>query len=119
MSGTSTVLAQQGHPLVGSWSGDWGTGVTERNRVLLVLEYDGEAITGVVNPGRNAVTLTSASLDPTTWTVRLEAAASERTGGVAYRIEGRIENLGSITERTMIGTWIQGNERGDFRVVMN
>jgi len=112
-------FAQQGHPLVGSWSGDWGTSPDERNRVLLLLEYDGEQISGVINPGRASVVLTSATLDPRSWTVRLEAAASEGTGGIHYLIEGHIENLGSITDRTIVGTWIQGERHGDFRIVMN
>ena len=115
----AAAFAQQGHPLVGSWSGDWGTNPDERHRVLLLLDYDGDRITGVINPGRASVALTSATLDPQTWSVRLEAAASEQTGGVRYLIEGRIENLGSITERTIVGTWAQGNEQGDFRIVMN
>lgn len=113
------ALAQQGHPLVGTWSGDWGPSAGERHRVLLVLDYDGERIGGVINPGRASIELTDARLDPATWTVRLEAAASERTNGVAYVIEGRIDNLGSITARTLAGTWMQGQQRGDFRLVMN
>ena len=113
------ALAQQGHPLVGSWSGDWGVGADERHRVLLVLDYDGQTVSGVINPGRAPVTLTSARLDPTDWSVRFEAASSEQTGGVRYVIEGQIENLGSITERTIAGTWQQGERRGDFRIVMN
>jgi hypothetical protein len=114
-----SALAQQGHPLVGSWSGDWGTSTSERHRVLLLLAYDGEEISGVINPGRASVALTSAKLDPADWSVRLEAAASDATGGLRYLIEGRIENLGSITDRTLVGTWTQGDERGDFRLVMN
>jgi hypothetical protein len=116
---TTSVPAQQGHPLVGSWSGDWGPGADERQRVLLLLDYDGQAISGVINPGRAPVALTTATLDPADWSVRFEVAPGEQTGGVRYLIEGRIENLGSITERTIAGTWIQGERRGDFRIVMN
>jgi hypothetical protein len=115
----SHVQAQQGHPLVGSWSGDWGATPSERNRVLLLLDYDGAHITGVINPGRASIALTSAALNPQDWSVRLEAAASEQTDGIGYLIEGRIENIGSITERTIVGTWMQGSQRGDFRIVMN
>ena len=115
----SHAHAQQGHPLVGSWSGDWGATPNERNRVLLLLDYDGAHITGVINPGRASIALTSAALNPQDWSVRLEAAASEQTDGIGYLIEGRIENIGSITERTIVGTWMQGSQRGDFRIVMN
>ena len=34
------AIAQHGHPLVGTWSGYWGPYEEERNRVLLLLEYD-------------------------------------------------------------------------------
>ena len=44
------ALAQHGHPLVGTWSGYWQT-ETDRHRVLLLLEYDGEAITGTWTEG--------------------------------------------------------------------
>jgi hypothetical protein len=113
------AFGQQGHPLVGSWSGDWGTDAGERHRVLLVLDYDGHAISGVINPGRAPVALTSATLDPGDWSVRLEVVPNEQTGGERYLIEGQIENLGSITERSIAGTWIEGERRGDFRIVMN
>jgi len=115
----ATAQAQQGHPLVGSWSGDWGTSPTERHRVLLLLSYDGDRLAGVINPGRAAVELTSVTLDPSNWTVRLEASLSAQNGDTQYLIEGRIENLGSITDRTIAGTWAQGAQRGNFRIVMN
>lgn len=53
------------------------------------------------------------------WPVRLEAAPSADNGGTRYLIEGQIENLGSITERSIVGTWLQGERHGNFRVVMN
>lgn len=117
--GAPGALAQQGHPLVGSWSGDWGINAAERHRVLLVLDYDGQSISGVINPGRAPIALTNATLDPDTWSVRLEVAPSVDNGGTRYLIEGQIENLGSINERSIVGTWLQGERHGNFRVVMN
>ena len=67
-----TAVAQFGHPLKGSWSGDWGPSKEKRNRVLLELHWDGKAITGTINPGPNAVRLQKASLDPAAWDMRLE-----------------------------------------------
>jgi hypothetical protein len=117
--GTS-ALAQSGHPLKGSWSGDWGPTPDHRNRVLLVLDWDGQSITGVINPGRNAVPIASASLDPSDWTVRFEAEAPDRNGTLLeYVVEGKVENLGSWTNRRIIGTWRHGNQTGDFLVILN
>jgi hypothetical protein len=111
--------AQYGHPLKGTWSGDWGPAKETRHRVLLELHWDGKAITGTINPGPNAVRLQKASADPSTWTVRLEAEAPGPAGAtIRYLIEGKVENLGSY-RRVLSGTWTQGAERGDFRLTRN
>ena len=113
------ALAQHGHPLVGTWSGYWQT-ETDRHRVLLLLEYDGEAVTGVINPGRNSAPLTRASLDPSSWTVVLEATREGEDGNpVRTVIEGRIENVTSPTARSITGTWTEGEIEGELRVTLN
>src|ERR671914_1029152 len=87
--------AQYGHPLKGTWSGDWGPDKETRHRLLLDLNWDGKTITGTINPGPNAVPLQKASLDPSTWNVRFEAEGKGPSGAIIrYLIEGRIENLG-------------------------
>ena len=45
----ATAAAQYGHPLAGTWSGDWGPDATTRTRVLLHLEWNGKAIVGSIN----------------------------------------------------------------------
>ena len=113
------VAAQYGHPLKGTWSGDWGPNKEIRHRVLLELNWDGKAITGTINPGPNAVRLQKASLDPAAWDVRLEGEGRDASGTtVRYLIEGKIENLGAY-RRVLTGTWTQGAERGDFRLTRN
>ena len=47
----AVAFAQFGHPLKGSWSGDWGTSNSNRQHVVLNLNWDGKAISGVINPG--------------------------------------------------------------------
>lgn len=111
--------AQYGHPLKGTWSGDWGPNKETRHRLLLDLHWDGKAITGTINPGPNAVPLQKASVDPSTWNVRFEAEGKGPSGAtVRYLIQGKIENLGSY-RRVLVGTWTQGAERGDFRLTRN
>lgn len=114
------ALAQHGHPLVGTWSGYWGPNAEERNRVLLLLEYDGENIGGIINPGPNPAPITSASLEASTWTVVLVGSREDEDGNtVEYRIEGRIENVTSPDERSISGEWAQGGVAGDFSVTLN
>lgn len=110
MLAAANAPAQYGHPLKGSWSGDWGPTKAQRTRVLLQMQWDGKAVTGAINPGPNAVPLTRASLDPDTWQVHLEA------NGIV--IDGRLENIGSA-HRVLSGTWTQAGQKGDFRLLRN
>lgn len=113
------AAAQYGHPLTGSWSGDWGPTKDARTRLLLELNWDGKTVTGTINPGPNAVPLQKASLDPSNWTVRFEAEARDRSGqSIRHVIEGKLENLGAYN-RVMTGIWSQGSVKGDFRLVRN
>jgi len=113
------AAAQFGHPLKGSWSGDWGTTKDNRTRVLLDLNWDGKAITGVINPGPKAAPLQKATLDPSNWAVHLEAEGKDEGGKpVRYVIDGKLENIGAY-QRVLTGTWTQGDKKGDFKVVRN
>ena len=119
MVSAAVSSAQYGHPLKGTWSGDWGPNDKVRHRLLLELNWDGKTITGTINPGPNAVKLQKASLDPSSWAVRFEAEGKNSAGAaVSYLIEGQIENLGAY-RRVLSGTWYQGSERGDFRLTRN
>ena len=100
----ATASAQFGHPLKGSWSGDWSAG-NNRQHVVLNLNWDGKAISGVINPGANAVTLTTATLDPATWTVHFVGDGKDASGAAVHIvIDGKVENLGAF-QRFITGTW--------------
>ena len=115
---STAASAQFGHPLKGSWSGDWGADKAQRTRVLLHLDWDGKAITGAINPGPTALPLKVATLNPETWTVHLEAEGKSATGPVKVVIDGKLENIGAY-RRVLSGTWTQGGTKGDFRLVLN
>jgi len=118
--GAVPLWAQHGHPLVGSWRGDWGTSATERTRLLLTLEFGvDQVIAGAIFENGQRIPLTSAMLDPDTWTVTLTAERVDGDRTIRYLIEGRIENLGSTTERAIAGRWTEGDIQGEFRVVLN
>ena len=114
-----SAFAQYGHPLKGSWSGDWGADPDNRTRLLLLLDWDGTAITGTINPGPQAVDITTASLDPTTWAIHFEAIGEDDAGEpVAYVIDGELQNLGSYN-RVITGMWMQGDLTGEFTLTRN
>jgi len=114
----ASALAQYGHPLKGAWSGDWGPNATNRTRVLVDLDWNGKALTGVIHPsgGAAAITLTKAMAEPVlpnydAWTVHLE-------GPNGLVIDGKLVNLGSYY-RTISGTWTQGGVKGNFNLTRN
>jgi hypothetical protein len=108
--------AQEGHPLKGSWIGTWASNETHGEDVLLILDWDGKSITGMINPGTDNIELTNASLNPDGWVVTLEADAKDRSGAaVHYVIEGRIEDL-ELPNRSIVGSWRHERGRGEFEV---
>lgn len=111
-----SAFAQEGHPLKGTWLGDWGPSRTDRNQVVVVMDWDGKQVTGQINPGPGAIPLSKATLDPKGWMVHLEADAKNAAGQtVHYVIDGKIENLG-LYNRVIAGTWNHDNVKGDFRL---
>jgi len=113
------ALAQFGHPLKGTWSGDWGPTKDNRTRILLELHWDGKAITGTINPGPKAVAIKKAELNPDTWGVHVEGEGKDAAGAVVrYVIDGKLENIGAY-QRILSGTWTEGGKKGDFRLVRN
>jgi hypothetical protein len=105
------AVAQEGHPLKGSWIGDWGPSKLHSDDLLLVLNWDGKAITGMVNPGTDNLTIKNASLAVDGWVLRFEAAGKDLT----YSFEGKIDNL-PLHNRTITGTWKSAKESGKFKV---
>jgi hypothetical protein len=115
----ASVSAQFGHPLKGTWSGDWGTSNANRTHVLLDIRWDGKMLSGTLNPGPNAVPLQKLVLDPDTWTLHLEGDGKDKSGAtVHYVIDGKLENLGA-PRRIITGSWAEGSVKGDFRVTRN
>lgn len=110
------VAAQEGHPLKGSWLGTWGPSKTHSNDVLVVLNWDGKAITGMLNPGTDNLRIKNATLNPEGWIVRFEAEGKDPSGKpLNYVIEGKIENL-ALYNRSIIGTWRHETEKGPFKI---
>jgi hypothetical protein len=120
-----SAFAQFGHPLTGTWSGDWGASKDKRERLLVVMNYDGKQVTGTINPGPNAAPLKTVTVIPGTedkpgiWTIKMEAEGKDASGKpVPIVVDAKLENLGSFN-RVMTGTWTQGGVKGDFKLTRN
>ena len=114
--GGSLLLAQEGHPLKGSWIGSWGPNRNQGNDLLVVLNWDGKNITGTINPGTDNIPVKNATLQPEGWVVRFEADAKDKAGKpITYVLEGKIANL-PLPNRTLTGTWKNQEESGVFKL---
>ena len=110
------AFAQEGHPLKGSWIGDWGPNKTDRNQITIVIDWDGKQITGILNRGPGAIPIQKASLEPKGWIVHFEVDLKNAAGQtVHYVVAGHIENLG-LYNRSIVGTWSHDNVKGDFKI---
>jgi len=115
LAGTPAV-AQEGHPLKGSWIGTWAQNTAHGNDVLLVLDWNGKAITGTINPGTDNMAVKNATLNPDGWLVHLEADAKDKSGAaITYVIDGKIENL-AMHNRSISGTWKSQRGSGAFKI---
>ena len=114
------LFSQEGHPLVGSWSGD--RLVNDKNtRVLVLLDLQpDQEITGTLIENGVRIPLSDVTLDPQDWSVNISAVGEDRAGNTLnYKIQGVIGNLGSATQRNITGTWDDGTDTGSFRLQRN
>lgn len=103
-----SVSAQEGHPAKGSWIGEWQGNDVHGDFVLLVLDWDGKEISGIINPGTDNIDIDSATLDPETWTLSIEAGD--------YELEGTFHDL-ELPSRSVIGTWSHPQGSGVLEIV--
>jgi hypothetical protein len=123
------AFAQMGHPLKGSWSGEWWLKKGEESRVLLDFDWDGKVLKGMLNPGTDNVAVqnltlqtppindVSKAMDP--WLLHFEADVKDTSGRtVRYVVDGKLQNIGAYN-KFITGTWAVGNQKGEFKVVRN
>ena len=128
---STSALAQEGHPAKGTWVGHWGPTLTVQSRIVLVIDHDGRTMSGVYQPGPNAVPLKVARLDITPgkaavgvargnsgqapqipavlpiFKVHFEIDAKDARGNpVAIVAEGTMNNV-ALPNRSITGTWTQ------------
>ena len=108
------LFAQEGHPLRGTWHGTYGPDAKTRTDVTLVLDWDGKAVTGIMNPGLRSAQLQKTSFDPPNWMFHFEADLKDRSGATNHVIDAKLDDV-TNARRTMAGTWTQGAMKGDFK----
>ena len=128
----TSAPAQEGQPAKGTWVGYWGPTLTVQSRIVLVIDHDGKTMSGVYQPGPNAVPLKVARLDITPgkpavgvgrgnqgqappqipavlpiFKVHFEMDAKDARGNpVAIVADGTLNNV-ALPNRSITGTWTQ------------
>lgn len=116
LAALSPATAQEGHPVKGSWIGEWQSNETHGDSVVVILDWDGERITGMINPGTQNIEIDAASLNPDDWSIHIEADAQTSEGEtIRYVIDGTIEAI-ELPNRSIVGTWRSDNGRGAFDI---
>jgi hypothetical protein len=114
------VVAQEGFPLAGTWSGDWGTSAKERNHTTLVMTWDGKSVQGLVDPGPDSAKIRVATLDSTKWSVHMEYDLKDKSGKVVpFIVEAKLQNPNSRKNRSIVGSFTHGSAKGDFKITMD
>lgn len=110
------ILAQEGHPLTGTWHGDYGTSATQRTPIVFLMHWNSKIVEGKINPGANSIPLKAATLDASKWGVHFEADMKDASGKPMPMVfDGKMDNVGSYN-RTISGTWTSGTQKGDFKL---
>jgi hypothetical protein len=111
LTAAPVVQAQEGHPLVGTWQGNWG----ENNNLLtIIMNWDGQRISGIVNPGPGSTEIEAANLDSSRWQVELEMPLTDDTGNSGdFSMNGEMINVTSRI-RAINGNWRYRGDSGSF-----
>jgi hypothetical protein len=117
----SVALAQTGHPGKGTWLGHYGPNKDVQRRIVLLLDWRDQKLSGVANPGPRSTPIKTAEIDFATWTMTVEADIAAQPGEPTkkWRGVGKMENLGSWTNRRYSGTYTHGTETGSFTFTLN
>jgi hypothetical protein len=105
------VQSQEGFPLDGTWRGEWGPD-GGKSTVVIVMKWDGKNVNGMINPGPNVVRFSGPVLEPSDWTVHIEAQSRDDQPIV---IDAKLDDIGSYN-RTLTGTWKQAGVDHPFKM---
>jgi hypothetical protein len=107
----AAVQSQEGFPLDGTWRGEWGPDAN-KSMVVIVMKWDGKNVNGMINPGPNVVRFSGPVLEPSDWSVHIEAQSRD---GQPIVIDAKLDDIGSYN-RTLTGTWSQAGVAHPFKM---
>jgi hypothetical protein len=117
------AAAQEGHPLTGTWYGDYGAG-NQKNDLTVIMKWDGRSVSGLINPGPKSVPLKSVVMDITPGKPAPQGQGSTAGTPPVFNVRFEVDGMtfeGTIQNpvagnRRIAGTWTRGSERGTFQI---
>ena len=101
----------------GTWHGSFGPNATDRTPVTLVLDWDGDNVTGILNPGLRTSKVENATLDPAGWKFHMESNYKDRAGTVTRLVvDAHLEDVTNV-RRKLVGTYTLGTQKGDINAM--
>ena len=111
LAAAALANAQEGYPLDGTWRGEHpAAGGTAT--VVIIFEWDGKQLKGVINPGPDSLQITDAQLIPDGWKVKLTAKSK---AGAAITYDAVLSDIGKY-DRHLTGTWTEGGQKYSVRM---
>jgi hypothetical protein len=107
----NAALAQEGHPYEGTWRGTIGEGA-DAQPVVMIIDYDGEQLNGMINPGRNSYRFENATHDAPNWIIDV---TTQNRDGETISFNAVMHEIGSVN-RIMEGTWTQGGDTQPLKI---
>ena len=112
LAGT-VAQAQEGFPLDGTWRGQRTAEGAAPVTIVMILQWDGKRVTGIINPGPKQLAVADAALITQGWRVKV---AARTAAGEDVVFEGSLAELGSY-HRSITGTWQEGGHSYQVRMV--
>ena len=109
----TVAVAQEGFPLDGTWRGERQAAGETPATVVMIMQWDGQKVTGVINPGPKAIPIADAKLIPDGWRVTVAATTAS---GESIAFDGTLADLGAYN-RSISGTWTEGGRKYSVRMV--
>jgi hypothetical protein len=123
MSITVEAAAQEGHPLAGTWYGDYTVG-KQPTDITVIMTWDGKSVTGLINPGPSSKPLTSVVMDITPGKPAAQGQGSTTGTPPVFKVHFEVDGMtfdGTLRNpvagnRQLAGTWKRGNQSGTFQI---
>jgi hypothetical protein len=112
LAAAALANAQEGYPLDGTWRGEHPAAGGGTSTVVIVFEWDGKKLNGVVNPGPDQFQITHVELIPDGWKVKI---AAKSKAGTAVSYDAVLSDIGKYN-RQLSGTWVEGGQKYNVRM---